>query len=166
MELAEHGAPLLGAECAEVAHDHRDQVEAIVQLQLEVALVDVANGQPLRRSRLAGVVDGAFREVDAGDVGPVSGQAGGVQPGPAAEVCDLPSLAHPQVGDDPFHGAIDERPAAGGEVDFLVEVVGEHLRGGVLVSPQLVGGIELERPRSVEYRFELVEHGPKISLRG
>jgi hypothetical protein len=114
----------------------------------------------------AGVVDGALREVDAGDVRPTAGQPGGVQPGPAAEVGDLRSFAHSQVGDDPFHGAIDERSAAGGELDLLVEVVGQHLRGGVLIGPQLVGGVELERPRSMVNRFELVEHGPKISHRG
>ena len=166
VELAQHGAPLLGAERAEVAHDHRDEVEAIVQLQLEVALVDVANGQPLRRGRFAGVVDGALREVDAGDVRSPAGQPGGVQPGPATEVGDLRSLAHAQVGDDPFHGAIDERPVAGGEVDHLVQVVGQHLRRGVFIGPQLVGGVELERPRSMVYRFELVEHRSTIPLRG
>ncbi len=58
-ELLQHHTPLLEAECAEVAHDHDDQVELTVGLKGQVVHVDIPDIQSLFHRGLLRVLNGA-----------------------------------------------------------------------------------------------------------
>jgi hypothetical protein len=66
MKLGKNSSPLGRAERAEIAHDHQDEMIAVIGLEIQVVPVYITNGQLFPGRRFPRMPDRPFREVYAG----------------------------------------------------------------------------------------------------
>jgi hypothetical protein len=97
----------------EITEDHDDQVKAFVCFKVEVVLAMVGDVEIFFCGSRFRVVDGTWREIDAGDIGAGLCQPCGVQTRAAAEIGDGGIGSDIELRGDPLDGTVDKRMVAG-----------------------------------------------------
>lgn len=89
VELVQYRFSLCGAECAEIAHDHQDEMKAVLCFKFQIVLIYIMDGQPLPGRNFLRVLDRSPGKVYPGYICLLFRQPRRIQSRAATKVCNL-----------------------------------------------------------------------------